>query len=180
MDGASVGEAALAGALIFFAPGYCVTRATFPEWRVLHPLRRLRLLETITLSFVVSVALSVIAGEVLLAASPSGFQAYWTDPVLEAFLGAIGLVAFLVAWARGAFRERPPGAPTHVEATPEEDPWVLMQELDRLERDRRRATHRLRRSEAGSGESARIQAEIEQIDRRRTEILREREQEYAS
>jgi hypothetical protein len=67
-----------------------------------------------------------------------------------------------------------------VEATPEEDPWVLMQELDRLERDRRRATHRLRRSEAGSGESARIQAEIEQIDRRRTEILREREQEYAS
>ncbi|MCL4308779.1 MAG: DUF1616 domain-containing protein [Candidatus Thermoplasmatota archaeon] len=180
MDGASVGEAILAGALIFFVPGYGVTRATFPEWRVLFPPRRLRLLETVALSFVVSVALTVIAGEILLSTSPSGFQAYWTDPVLEMFLAAISVVAFLVAWARGAFREAPPDAYHLVATAPEEDPWMLMQELDRLERVRRRAMHRLRRSEAGSRESAQIQAEIDEIDSRRTKILREREQEYAS
>ncbi len=180
MEGVTIVEVALAALLAFFVPGYCVTRATFPEWRVVRPLHRLRLLETIALSFVVSVALTVVVGEILLAASPSGFQAYWTDPILESLLGALALVAFAVAWVRGAFRPTPPGGPSHVDASREEDPWALMGELDRLERDRRRAMHQLRRSRAGTPEFARIQAEINRIDSRRVEILREREEEYAS
>ncbi|MGI0067757.1 MAG: hypothetical protein ACREB9_04990, partial [Thermoplasmata archaeon] len=180
MDGASVGEATIAGFLFFFVPGYCIARATFPEWRVLRPLHRLRLLETIAISFVVSVALTVIAGEILLAASPSGFQAYWSDPVLEVALGAIAAVAFGLAWARGAFHRAPPVDSQKVGLTPEEDPWTLMRELDRLERDRRRALHQLRIATTGADESDRIRAEIDRIDDRRAELLRQREEQYAS
>ena len=96
--------------LLFFVPGYTVTKAIFPEWRVRGELAFRRLLEISTLGFVLSVVLTVLVGELLLAASPGGFQASWSDPVLESILAGVALVAFVAGFVRGGYARVPPAS----------------------------------------------------------------------
>jgi uncharacterized membrane protein len=180
MVGADIPEAIAGLALIFFVPGYTLTRATFPEWRVRGPAALLRFLETVTLAFVLSVVLTILAGSALLAANPGGFQAYWTDPVLEGLLAAIALAGFVVGWFRGAYRRDPLPSPAVEPAAGEEGAWELTRELDELGREERRIAHTLRTGSPNAAEETRLRAELAQLRARRDELRERREAEYAS
>jgi len=160
--------------LLFFVPGYAITKATFPEWRVRGPAATLRLLEIATLSFVTSLVLAVLIGYLLLVAGPAGFQAYWTDPLLEAILAGITAVAFGLGWYRGAYRRTPPTGPPP-EPAGELGAWDFVEELDRLRRAERRVRHDLRRAATGSTDSARLRSELEGILSEAAELRSKRE-----
>jgi uncharacterized membrane protein len=178
MTGATLPEAIVGFVLVFFAPGYAVTRAVFPEWRLRGPEASRRLVEIVTLSFVLSVVLTVLVGYALLAAAPGGFQAYWSDPVLEVTLAAIAAVVAVAAWARGAFGRVPVGMP-EAEASAEEGAWDLSRELDRLDMEARRLRHQLRTGAPDPGERDRLAARLEEIRAESAELARQREGEYA-
>ena len=175
---ASFPEAAAGLLLVFFLPGFALTMATFPEWRVRGPDGLLRLLEIGTLSVVLSVVLTVLAGYVLLAAAPGGFQAYWSAPVLEALLAAIAAIGFAVGAVRGAYSRVPP-RPTVPEEAGEVGAWELLRELERLGREERRLTHQLRVAGAQTPEGARLRAELDAVAEERATLQRRREAEYA-
>ena len=166
--------------LIFFVPGYALTKATFPEWRVRGPDGLLRLLETVTLSFVLSIVLTVLVGYGLLAAAPGGFQAYWTDPLLEAALAAVAAVGFAVAWLRGGFARSAPPAPPSEAPFGETGAWQLSRELERLAREERRIRHQLRVHGGDPAEASRLREELARVDGERSELQRRREAEYAT
>ncbi len=173
-------EVAVGFLLIFFVPGYAVTKATFPEWRVRGADGLLRLLEIVTLSFVTSVVLTVVVGYALLAAAPGGFQAYWTDPLLEAVLAAIAAVGFVVALLRGGFaRAAPPPRPSEAPYG-ETGAWEVSRELDRLAREERRIRHELRVRGNDAAEASRLREELARVEEERTELQRQREAEYAA
>jgi len=176
----AVPEAIVGGLLVFFVPGYAVTKSLFPEWRVRGPEGTRRLLETVTLSFVTSVGLSVLVGYGLLSLAPGGFLASWSDPVLEAALALVALVAFAVAVARGSFARNPPPAPAAREGGGEEGAWEVSRELERLGRDERRLEHAVRVSAAGSPERSRLASELENVRAERDALRQRREEEYAS
>lgn len=165
-------------ALLFFVPGYFVTKATFPDWRVRGEEALVRAIEIGTLSFVLSVALTVLVGYSLLVGGPQGFQAAWSDPVLEAVLFGIAVVAFGVGAVRGAYRAHPPlRAPALVPG--EEEPFELARELTDLDREERRLRRELDR--AGSRERhADLQRQLVTVRARKTELQRRREAEYAA
>lgn len=165
--------------LLFFVPGYTLTKATFPEWRVRGAVATLRLLEVVTLSFVTSIALTVLVGYALLTAGPNGFQAFWSDPLLETILALLALVAFAVGWSRGAYARNPP-TPTAPEPEEETPPWPLVQELDLLRREERRVRHTLRQVRAGSPEAVELRAELDRLEAEATRLKARREEEYAS
>jgi Protein of unknown function (DUF1616) len=165
--------------LLFFLPGYALTKATFPEWRVRGPEATLRLLEITTLAFVTSVVLTVLVGYFLLVAGPTGFQAYWTDPELEGILAGITALGFGVGWVRGAYRRDPPSAPMP-EPADEVGAWELVEELDRLRRDERRVRHDLRQAARDSADAARLHQELERIQAESAELRSRREAEYAT
>lgn len=165
--------------LLFFVPGYALTKATFPEWRIRGRSAILRLLEIVTLSFVLSVVLTVVVGYFLLAASPSGFQAYWSDPALEVGLAVIAAVAFAVGWLRGAYAAEPPPVGTP-EGPDERGAWEVSRELERLGREERRLNHQLRVSGSDPATASRLREELDRIAEERAEIQRRREAEYAS
>jgi len=89
----SVVEGVAGGLLLFFVPGYALTKAVFPEWRVRGRNAGRRLVEVVTLSFVTSIGLTVVVGFGLLDLAPGGFSAAWSDPLLEAALAAVAGVA---------------------------------------------------------------------------------------
>ena len=166
--------------LLFFVPGYTVVKAMFPEWRVRGPDALRRGLEIGTLAFVLSVVLTVLVGYVLLAGTPGGFQAAWSQPVLEAALAAIAAVAFVAGWVRGAYGRTPPVG--HAPATTdegEEGAWEISRELDRLQREERRVLHRMRTAPADGAARDRAEQELRQIREKVGEIQRMREAEYA-
>lgn len=177
---AGVGEGAVGALLLFFVPGYAVTKAVFPEWRIGGPEGNRRLLEIATLSFVTSVGLTVLVGFGLLDLAPGGFSAAWSDPVLEAALASIALVAFVVAAARGAFARVPPAARPPEETGGEEGAWEVSRELERLGRDERRLQHALRVASQSPADTARLTAELESVRAERDALRRKREEEYAS
>jgi Protein of unknown function (DUF1616) len=180
MVGANLPEAVAGLLLLFFVPGYTWTKATFPEWRLRGPEALLRLLETVTLAIVLSVVVTVLVGYVLLATAPGGFQAYWTDPVLEAVLGGLAAVGFAVGWYRGAYRREPPAPPPADTGTGEQGAWELTRELDRLGREERRLNHLLRTQTDDPGEVRRVRDELDRVKALRTELQRRREAEYGS
>ncbi len=138
-------EVLAGGALLFFVPGYAVTRAVFPEWRLSGPLALRRTVETVVLAFVLSVVLTVLVGYVLLSVAPGGFRATWSDPLLEAGLAAVALVAAAVAALEGAFsRTPPPSRRPEVEAG-ERGAWEITVELEKLHAEERRLLRALRR-----------------------------------
>ena len=162
--------------LVFFLPGYAVTKALFPEWRIRGPERWLRLLEIVSLGFVLSVVLTILAGYLLLVGSPSGFAAYWNAPTLEVVLLAVAIVALATAVARGAFARVPPTprGPPAVDAN-EEAAWATTRELDRLAREEKALVRSLKQPSLEGSEESRLRARLEAVRARSEELLRARE-----
>ena len=175
---ASYPEAVVGLLLVFFVPGYAVTKATFPEWRIRGPEAALRLVETFSLALVLSVGLTVLAGSALLAAAPGGFRAYWTDPLLEAVLAAVAAVGFVAGWARGAYRREPP--PSRPEEPDESGAWEVSRQLDRIAREERRIAHQLRVHGEDSAERGRLRADLDRLAAEKAALQRRREAEYAT
>jgi hypothetical protein len=178
MDPVSVLEAVAGGALLFFVPGYTVTRAVFPGWRLRGPLALRRGLETVTLSFVLSVVLTVVVGYGLLASTPGGFSATWSQPVLEAALAGIALVAFVAGVFEGAYARTPSSLPA---ARPEpggEGAWELTRRLDRLLREERRIVRQLDRGPEGTTTVEGLRQRLAEIRGEEETLRRNREAEY--
>ena len=173
-------EGILGGLLLFFVPGYFVTKAVFPEWRIRGREAARRLVEVVTLSFVTSIGLAVVVGYGLLSLAPGGFAAAWSDPVLEASLAGVALVAAVVAVARGAFARVPPAVPRPGPADAEEGAWELSRELERLGRDERRLEHALRVSGTDPAERTKISAELDSVRAEKEAVRQRREEEYAT
>jgi uncharacterized membrane protein len=175
---ASYPEVAVGFLLVFFVPGYALTKATFPEWRIRGPEAPLRLIETFSLALILSVALTVLVGYALLAAAPGGFQAYWTDPVLEAVLAGVAAIAFVAGWTQGAYRREPPA--TRPEEPGESGAWEVSRELERIGREERRIAHQLRVRADDPVESERLRADLGRLAAEKAELQRRREAEYAT
>jgi hypothetical protein len=173
----SVLETIVGVLLVFFVPGYAVTKALLPEWRIRGALAVRRLVEVVTLSFVLSVVITVLAGYLLLVAAPSGFQAYWSSPVLEAVLVGVAAVAFVVAYLRGGFARDPPTPKPPEPSGGEEGAWELLRRLDELGRQERRLQHDLRVSPPA--EAPRLQAELDQVRAETAALQTQREAQYA-
>jgi Protein of unknown function (DUF1616) len=165
--------------LVFLLPGYAVTKAVFPEWRVRGPAAGLRAVEIGTLSLVLSVGLTVVVGFALLDLPGPGFAAYWTDPVLEVTLGAIAFVALIVGALRGAYRHEPPDGPTPEPSPGSENGWELVRRLDSIERTRRRLEHQLRVLGDSDRRAQEWRDEIQRLVDEAARIRRTREEEYA-
>jgi hypothetical protein len=171
-------EAVGGGLLLFVVPGLAVARAMFPEWRFRGPEGLRRSLETATLSFVLSVALTVLVGSALLGLAPGGFAAGWRDPLLEAVLAAVAAVAFVAAGLRGAFSTEP--GRSRPESPGDEGAWELDRALER--RRSERATLAAQRAAAPDGgpDAARLDARIAELDAETESLVRDREAEYAA
>ncbi len=179
MTTASVPEAIAGFLLVFFVPGYALAKAVFPEWRIRGAAALRRLVEVVTLAFVLSVVLTVLVGYGLLVATPAGFQAYWSDPVLEAVLAGVAAVAFAAAWARGAFRRTPPVPARPIEGPSEEGARELTEYLAGLEREARRVRHQLRTGVSDPAERDRLNARLEEIRLESRRAAERREALYA-
>lgn len=175
----AVVEGVVGGLLLFFVPGYAVTKAVFPEWRVRGVEGPRRLLEVVTLSFVASIGLTVVVGFGTLGLAPGGFSAAWSDPLLEGVLAAVAAVAFLGSIFRGAWSREPPRAPAPTGVS-EEGAWELSRKLETLDRDERRLRHALRLAPASSTDAARLSAEIDSLRAQRDALRKQREDEYAT
>ncbi len=165
--------------LVFGLPGYALTKATFPEWRVRGPDALLRVVEIGTLSLVLSVGVTILVGFVL-GNLPGGlFQAGWSDPLLEAVLAAIAAVALVVAVLRGAFAQTPPVGPASEPSPGEEDPMTLVRTLEATDREIRRLRHQLRTLPSGDPARTSLEAQLEQAQRRSQDLRAGREAQYA-
>lgn len=165
--------------LIFALPGFGITKATFPEWRIRGPEGLLRAVEITTLSLVLSVTVTILVGFGL-GNLPGGlFQAGWSDPLLEAILAAISGVALTVAFLRGGFHRAGPLAPSLEPAPGEEDPMTLVRSLDELHRRIRRLQHEIRQLKGEDPNRAPLVAELTEAKRRSQELREGREAEYA-
>jgi len=179
MSALDLPEAVAGGLLLFVLPGLTVARALFPEWRFRGPGGPRRALETATLAFVVSVALTVLVGAVLLGLAPGGFSASWGDPLLEAVLAGITMIAFVVGMLEGAYARSAPSR-TLAEAGPgEEGAWELTRELDRLRREESRLERRLASAATDPQGSQALRTELTTVRERRSALERRREEEYA-
>jgi Protein of unknown function (DUF1616) len=171
--------AVVGGLLVFVLPGYAVTKTLFPEWRVRGAGALLTGVELATLSFVLSVTLTVLVGFVALNAAPGGFQATWSNPVVELSLAAITVIGLIAAYIRGAFDRIPPTAPA-----PEEDPgltggWEAMRRLDELARRERGLRRSLTRVAPGSEEERRVRGLLETVKAEASQARAAREAELA-
>lgn len=176
MDFATDVDVLLGGLLIFLLPGYAITKAVFPEWRVRGATAALRATEILTLSFVLSVGVTILVGFALLNLPGPGFAASWNDPVLELLLGGVTFAALALGVIRGAYRTDPPPAPALEPSPGSDDGWALIARLEAIDRERRRAEHALRR--AGSQDAERWRSAISELDAEATTLRLRREAEY--
>jgi hypothetical protein len=165
--------------LIFFLPGFGLTRALFPEQRVFRPRSLRTLVEQLTLSVFASLVLTVLVGFAWLGTS-TGFEAAPSNPLVELTLAAVTVVALAAATLRGSFSRNPPRAPHPSEELGHERPLELVRALDDLAREERRLRHRLRSVEADSREHATVTAELESVRGEASRLKARREAEYAS
>ena len=179
MNGTPIYESVVGLTLVFFLPGYFATKALFPEWRVHGPDGLSRLVEIVTLGFVLSVVLTIVLGYGLLILGPNGFQASWTDPVLEALLAAVAAVAFAAGVLRHAYSREAPAPGGDGPEPAGEGAWELLHELEALNREERRLRHELRVTKADPNTNARLASEIESVQQRITTLRQRREAEYA-
>ena len=163
-------------ALVFFLPGFALARATFPEWRFRGPSGTVHLLETLTLSLVGSVVLTILLGIAFLNTSV-GFQATWSDPVLFAALAALTAVGLVGAWVRGAFATIPPAGPNLEPEGGTEGAFEDIREIDRLRAEERRLRHRSRTLPRDDPERLRLNEEIARVEAQAAEIMARREAE---
>lgn len=176
---ASPPEILLGLLLIFALPGYAITKATFPEWRLKGPDALLRAVEVGTLSLVLSVGVTILVGFVL-GNLPGGlFQAGWTDPLLEAILAAVTGIGLVVAVLRGGFASKPPAAPVPEPSPGEEDPFAVVRKLEATNREIRRLQHQLRTLRTGDPERSPLEAQLADAERRSQELRASRGAEYA-
>ncbi|MGA7846309.1 MAG: hypothetical protein WCB18_04370 [Thermoplasmata archaeon] len=170
----------LVGLLLVFAlPGYGITKATFPEWRIRGPEALLRVVEVATLSLVLSVTVTILVGFVLGNLPGSFFQAGWSDPLLEGILAAISAVGISVAILRGGFSKIPPAAPTPEPSPGEENPMALLRALEANQREARRLQHAIRQLKPEDPDRGRLENELVETQRRSQELRTNREAEYA-
>lgn len=166
--------------LLFFLPGFTLARAVFPERRFRGPSGLRGALELFVLSFVLSVALTVLLGYVLLTAAPGGFSAGWTSPTLEGLLGGFAAVAFAVGAVQGAYARTPPAARRPEPETGETGAWELTEEFDRLRREQARVDALLRSSTGESTEASALRAERARLLEAERSLAARRELEYES
>jgi len=169
---------ALAGLLLVFVlPGFAVSRALFPEWRFRGPDGSVHLVETVALTLILSVALTILIGFGLLNTT-AGFSASWSDPVLETILAAITVVGLTVAWLRGAFARIPP-APRPLEPLPgEEGGAETLERGEELVREERRLRHALRVA-PDAASTARLEGDLGRVRAEARRLGAAREQQYA-
>ncbi len=178
MDVTSGFLAAIGLLLVFVLPGYTITKALFPEWRVRGPTAGLTAVEIVSLTLVNSVALTIVIGFALLVLPGRGFAATWSDPLLEIVLAGISVLALGVGMVRGAYSQRPPPAPAPIDDPGTRDGWELVQRLEAIDRERRRLRHVLRRAGASPTEADRARSTIAQLDAEAAALRRDREAEY--
>jgi Protein of unknown function (DUF1616) len=179
MTSTSLLEAGAGLLLLFFVPGYATTRAIFPEWRLRGPDPWRTGLETVTLSFVLSIGWTVVVGYLLLQGSGAGFQADWAHPQLELGLTLVALGAFLIGWAEGAYARK---APSPRRATPDpggEGAWELSRRLDRLDQEERRLEHQLRVASRSTPAAGELRSRLTALQEESSRLRRAREEEYA-
>jgi hypothetical protein len=176
---ASPFEIAVGLLLVFALPGYAITKATFPEWRLRGPEALLRAVEIGTLSLLLSVTVTILVGFVLGNLPGSFFQAGWTDPLLEVILVGISGVGLAVAALRGGFRRTAPSIPPPEPSPGEEDPMALLRSLEASQREVRRLRHAVRTLRAGDPERDRLEKALVDAERRFQELRGAREAEYA-
>lgn len=170
--------AIVGGLLVFVLPGFAVSKATFPEWRAWGPpegwVGTVRLAAS---SLVLSVALTVLVGFGLLN-SPGGFQASWSDPMLEVILAAITAVGLAIGLLRGGFSRRRPDPPVPPPAPGDEGAWALLRKLEANRRRQRQLRHLLR---VGGGEHPpqALEEELRRLEGEARRLAGEREAEYA-
>jgi hypothetical protein len=176
--GSSIAESAAGFLLVFFLPGFGVSRALFPEWRFRGPLGLTRIVETLALSVVTSVALTILFGFGMLVTA-GGFAATWADPQLEIRLAIVAGATLFIAAYRGAFSRHVP-APRPPEPSPGDDGgWELIRRMEQLARQERSLTHALRRAGADDPHARRVTRELEEVRAEQASIRRSREVEYA-
>lgn len=170
--------------LLFVAPGYFLLQALFPGRRYFGPFHAFALP---TLAVVTSTAILVLVGSILgflPGEGPDGrgwFQGNHTGaPVLEAALGGLSLVLFLVAWARGAFPllGRPRVYEGFIERGEPEEVTILRDlrlEEERLRKESRRIRKRARESRDPGVKTALTDAAAELDRERRLVSARARE-----
>jgi hypothetical protein len=168
-------EAVVGLALLFVLPGFAVARATFPEWRFRGPGGTVHLVETLTLSLVLSVALTIVIGFALLSSS-AGFGATWSDPSIFVALAAVTAVGLVVALARGAFAAIPPAGPELPSERGNEGAFETIRELDGLVATERRLRHRLRVLPRDDPERSKVDRELADVVGRRAAVLAAREE----
>ncbi|MCI4326270.1 MAG: DUF1616 domain-containing protein [Thermoplasmata archaeon] len=169
-------EAVVGLALLFVLPGFAVARATFPEWRFRGPGGPLHLVETLTLSLVVSVGLTIVLGFALLSSS-AGFGATWSDPSLFVALAAVTAIGLGVALARGAFSEIPPAGPELPSERGNEGAFETIRALDGLVASERRLRHRLRVLPRDDPARPTVDRELADVVGRKAAALAAREEE---
>ena len=179
MDSLSLGQAVAGGALLFFVPGFVVAKAVFPERRLRGPGAVRWGIELVALALVVSVVLTVTVGYLLLVAAPSGFNAGWSDPLLESVLAAVALVAFLAGWWEGAYARVAPLARPHPESPGSTGAWELTERLDALQRERQRLERQIRSLQAPeSTEGDTLRSRLHEVTEEERTLRERREGEY--
>ena len=172
-------EAVAGGLLIFLLPGFFLSRALFPEWRLTGIDAGARWVETVAFSLVVSVAITILLGSALLNLPGAGFQAAWSDPTLEVGLSAVTVIAAVAAFARGGFARIAPAAPSPEPSAGEDGSWDLLRRSEELARQERRLRHALKASQ-DPGEVRRITAELDGVAAEAEALRTERGKEYVS
>jgi hypothetical protein len=177
MTATSLLEGAAGILLLFFLPGYTTTRAIFPEWRIRGSEAWRRTVEVVTLSFILSATWTILLGYLLLSAAPSGFQASWTDPLLEGAQVLVTVGGFVVGCWLGAYSTIPPQRTPTAQEAGGEGAWELTLRLDQITRERRRLEHELR--VAPIADASGLRAQIEALREESSRLTTAREQEYA-
>ena len=170
-------EALLGVLLVFVLPGFALSRALFPEWRFRGPAGLLRAVETGAMSLVLSAAVTILGGFVLLN-TPAGFSATWSDPTLEGVLAGITVLGLAVAAYRGAFARVAPTARPLEPLSGEEGGAEALARAEELAREERRLRHALRVA-PDDASAARLKDDLGRV---RAEVQRlgtAREEEYA-
>jgi len=165
--------------LLFFVPGYTTTRAVFPEWRIRGAEAWRRGVEVVTLSFVLSIAWTIVIGYLLLALAPGGFGSFWTNPELEVALLFVTLVSFISGWRVGAYGTHPPPTVAPAADPGGEGAWELTRRLDHLAREERRVEHALRVADRTGSEAAPLRLRLEALREESSRLRRDRESSYA-
>lgn len=175
---------ALVALLLFFVlPGFTLSRALWPEWRLRGRDGVETMAKLATSSLVLSVALLILVGFVLGNAPGGLFQASPSDPLLELILAAMTAIFLVLAFLRGAFSEVPPSAPRF--STPplagEDDLPEVWREFEAMAREESKLRRRLRlETRENSPEADATRQALETLKARRREREAQREAELGA